>query len=416
MKPDKALVYEKQAAGVAPNKPVLAVLVIIATVVGLGPYALYVGRYQVAILAVTFVVATIASVWQLRGFSTRATEAPSLGELVLAGWSALFGPATLSLFGLLALELARGVKWLVLLIAGWLGADWRPDAGFDPLWASLAAVSFLGVGFVSVVIEELPRKLYPDSAGARSPFFSLLVEKRRLTVMVVGALLVLAVIVWAFPPPGKMFAFAMTLFLMYTGASLDNLGSRSARTADKQRVIEALRKLLEATGYEAVASPRTGKSEIDPLISTVDLLAHSPEQALVIEIKCAKKGDLPAVEWHEASRLRNAAQVLREELWEPQATGDAAGPDESGQLEWPVEVCPLLILVDGRPRSESLDRYLRDEPMDVAEITELSLIDEIEGLDPESGGDRLRAIAEEHLGIDRVTGYPPAEPPAEETA
>ena len=60
----------------------------------------------------------------------------------------------------------------------------------------------------------------------------------------------------------------------------------------------------------------------------------------------------------------------------------------------------------GRPRSESLVRYLEDEPMDILEPEDSSWIDR--ALEAEEDPEALRALAEE-LELEPVEAYPPAE-------
>lgn len=371
----------------------LAVTLGVATAIGIFPYGLFIGTGStarvlgggwLAVPALAALAAAVLALIELRGFTTLATERPRLLELVLGGWTAVAAGAAISLFGMAVFGLGRLLLWLLR----WPGQRWFGEA-FDPpawaLWASLAVVALAMLGGVPSATEELAGKLYPNTAGARSAFYPLLVERRLLERAVLAVLVAIAVgvVVFAiaaqFRPPWRALAAWLAVFFLYTAVALDGLHRPSGDSARRQRTVRALAKLLGAAGYEAHTAPRTGRTEVDPLIANVDLLALSPRRALVIEVKDGDGGGQP-VEWHEASRVRTAAWALEEVLREEQGS---------------IEVVPVLVLF-GRKRHPSLDQYLRDEPLTVAEIDDPALIGEaLRENDPA----RLRSLAIERLGI-----------------
>lgn len=382
------------APPVAVDRVSLAAVFAGATAVGVFPYALFVGsgstaailgRGWIAVPALAALTAGAIALVRLRGFTSLATERPRFLEQLLGGWTSVAAGAAISLIGMTLYGAARVLLRLVRPIAEGLGAGFDSAAAARwALWTSLAAVALMVVAAARGGAEELAGKLYPNTAGARSPFHTLLVERRLLERALLALLVTIAVgIVVAavasyWRPPWRALAVWLAIVFVYTAVSLDGLHRPQGESARRQRTVRALAKLLSAAGYEAHTAPRTGRSDVDPLIANVDLLALSPRRALVIEIKDGGGGE--PVEWHEASRVRTAAWALEEVLREEQRS---------------IEVIPVLVLF-GRPRHASLDQYLKDEPLAVAEIDDPELIGEALREDDPA---RLRALAIDRLGI-----------------
>jgi hypothetical protein len=381
-----------------PNRILLVFLIAGATLVGLLPFALYLGRYEIAIVAIGTAIVAVAAALRLRGIATFATEAPTVGEVLLAAWNAVAFGALLSLMGMTVHwgigALLRLVRWLVGLFGGALSLAIETWS----FWGSLAfaAMMALGVGFAAA--DEQSKKLYPDTAGVRSPFFSLLAEPKRLLVAGLVSAAALAAILIFFDPRSTGFTIALALYLFYTGIALESLQKSGGGKPGRSRAVQAVGKLLAAAGYQWISSPRTGRSQVDPLISTVDLLAISPRQALVIEIKGGEDEKQP-VEWHEASRVSTAAWALQDVLREEQPS---------------LHAQPMLVLIGRRP-AESLHRYLRDEHVALAQFPDAKALDRVLS---EEDSDRLRSLAVEHLGLKTVASsrtIPAPGPPVSRT-
>lgn len=381
------------APPVAVDRVSLAAVLAGATAVGVFPYALFVGsgttgeilgRGWIAMPALAALTAGAIALVRLRGFTSLATERPCFLEQLLGGWTSVAAGAAISLIGMVLYGLLRAVLWLARLTVELLGGGFALAAAHWALWTSLAAVALMVVASARGGAEELAGKLYPNTAGARSPFYPLLVERRlleravfALLVTIAVGVLVAAVMAALSRPLWRALAGLLAIVFVYTAVWLDGLHRPQGESARRQRTVRALAKLLTAAGYEAHTAPRTGRSDVDPLIANVDLLALSPRRALVIEIKDA--GGAP-VEWHEASRVRTAAWALEEVLREEQRS---------------IEVIPVLVLF-GRPRHASLEQYLKDEAVAVAEIDDPELIGEALREDDPA---RLRSLAIDRLGI-----------------
>jgi len=379
----EAEIFEQRAMVVPLRRTALVAVTAGSAAVGLLPYAIFLGELRIPIVFGALIVALPVAAWRLRTSSSLATEQPTSGEMVLAGWSSVPYTAAVSLWGVFAYCLARGVFWLVALL--W-GVELHLAAQRWAVWTSLGAVALVLVPVLGVATQDLVRLLYPRTAGARSPFFALLAEKRRLGFVLLWTLvaaLALGAALWNFP---TLLAFATAICLLYSGASLETLGRAGTETAGRHRGLTFLDRLLRAAGYETVLSPRTGRASIDPLITTVDLLARAAGRAWVIELKAERPGKGP-VEWNEASRLRNAALVMREVL-------SADQPE--------IEVEPLLVLM-GRPRGASLDPFLAREAMRVVDLDAAQLMGL--GTEPEEG--QVRSLVE-RLGLEYLAAGQPA--------
>jgi hypothetical protein len=349
-------VFEERPTVVPLRRTALVAMTALAAGVGLLPYAIFLGKMRPLIMFGALIVALPVAAWQLRGWSSQATEQPSTGEMILGAWSSVPYAAAVSLWGIFFYGLARGVLWLVGKVALLWGVELHLATERWAVWTSLGAAALVLVPVLGVATNDLVRLLYPTTAGARSPFFALLAERRRLRFMLLWSLVAVVALgtaLWNLP---SLLAVAAGICLLYSGASLETLGRAGTENGGRHPTLACLDRLLQAAGYETVLSPRSGHASLDPLLTTVDLLVRAPGQVWVMEIKARKPGK-GAVEWYEASRLRNAALAMREVL-------------TTNQPE--VDVEPLLVLV-GRPRGDSLGPFLQREPMRVVDLDEAEL-------------------------------------------
>lgn len=373
------MIFE-QVQTVPVRRAALAGVVALGAVVGVLPYAVFLGRYRAQVVVGAAVLAAAVAAWRLRHARSLATEQPHPGEMLTGAWSIALYSAIVSLWGIAiyiaTYYAARTTIWLGGVV---FGSD-EPTARWTELWAirtSLSLTALIAIAAFGLAARKLVGMLYPPTAGARSPFYALIVEKRRLVGLILATLALAALAAVLLRDHPRWLASALLVVLVYTSAMLEGMGGGGGETRIKHRGLRGLERAFEAAGYETIRSPRTGRSGIDPLITTVDLLASAPGSAWVVEIKAVGKD---AVEWHEASRLRNAAYVMQETL---------AEEDPSIRVE------PLLVLA-GRPRGESLDRYLEREAMRVVVVDGADL--EAAGGEPDEA--RLRELAE-RLGVER---------------
>jgi hypothetical protein len=376
----------ERSATVTPNRARVAACIAVGCSIGLLPYVLFLERPTslVLYLPVAFVVGMLA----LRGFQSLATEEPEAGEYLLATWNAAMYGAGASLTALLFYAL---VYWPSRLLQWALASrtpGWSASAAAE--WASLGVAAFVALGSSLAASEEIARKLYPDTAGTRSPYFDLILERRRLARMLALSLLATFVLVVLIDRVSVWFVPALLALIAVSAVSLDNLGKRPPDTG-KQDVIEAIRKLLDAAGYDTDLGPRTGLADVDPLLVNIDLVARSSRGAIVIEVKSPAEGQGP-VEWQEASRLRTACWALSDVL---SGEGDA-------------RMDPVMVLVQ-RTATESLERFARDAGVRLARFESAEPLTRARG---EHDPQRLRQMARDLLGVEasgpRVGLNPPA--------
>lgn len=369
---------------VEPRRFAISIAAVMGLTIGLVPYLLFVGRpgwsaaYAVIALGIAF--------FSVRSFDPPATEHPVFSEIVLGGWDALVSGATMSLialfFFLLGWLVWQAASGIVSVLGGTMIG--RPQSwGF---WFSLTLAGLMSVAIVQPTVREIAGKLYPSVAGTRSPYLSLILERRTLALLAAIAVVAPVVPFFLFEIGRWPLSVTLALALFYPGLAVSKRGKDAARPR-KARVLQAVAKLLEHSGYRTTVSPRTGRPDVDPFFKTVDLLARSASGTLILEVKSRHRTEEP-VTWTSASLLRAAASAMEEAL---------AGDESSATVQ------PLLIVV-AREIDPSLEEFARNEGFRYRRIADEAVIDRILN---EQDSDVLRALAVEHLGVQPVG--PPVE-------
>jgi len=323
-----------------PNRVAVIGIIAVASAIALLPYFLFVDRLAWW-LAIAPVAAGVAS-FALRKETAEAATQPSLGEWLLAAWSAVAKPAIGSLIGLMSYGILYYlVKLLIAPILLVFGAALNPSTwGF---WGSIWLAFAGGLVGATEGAQVLFRQLYPREAGARSAFFPLLARWKLLLIGAMAGVVAVAVMFWLLDPHGVALPVLLSAVLFYTGFPLAEAGEEAADKA-QVKIIDALAPLLQEGGYRIVRAPRTGKAEIDPLLTSVDVLAQGDDRAFAVQVKSV--ASRAPVEWNEASAVRTAATLLSEEV---RSDGGA-----------PVPVEPLLMLVGGTV-AQSLQAFSQRE-------------------------------------------------------
>lgn len=270
---------------VRPNWVALSIVLAAGLVAGLLPFLLYIQFPYLA--GPYFVYAAIVVPWRGRGFISHATERPSLLEWILAGWNAVGVSAIVSWIGFLWYGLSYFVVWAIGEGAHALGWALEMNPSSIATYVSAAFIVIFALAVPFQLSKELPLKLYPEIAGTRSAFFPVAGKPWRLaflallgvTVSVAGvALLDLEL-------QGLGFTFFLTCLLYLTGAPLLQLGKRKLPSAGTNEALTALRKLFSAAGYKLIERPKTDSPELDPLITSVDLLALARDRGYAVNAK-----------------------------------------------------------------------------------------------------------------------------------
>lgn len=139
------------------------------------------------------------------------------------------------------------------------------------------------------------------------------------------------------------------------GEKLDKASKVSAESINKAinrfDTVEAVSKLFEANGYDVARFPRD--RELNPFQLNLDLFASKGDHKLLADIKSGTD----AVDWRDASGLKMAASLLRNQ-------------DKLASQQKPIDA--MLILIDVKP-DESLRQFSETEGVKVVQMDSDSL-------------------------------------------
>lgn len=334
-----------------PNRLAMAVTTAAATVIGLLPFALFLGK--VPWLGWIALLAAALALVETRRLETEAIDPPSLGEWLLAGYGLVGQSASISIVGFLFYGIGWQVAaWLEQL--GWIAAGYPGAAGF---WTAVALLGPMTLVFGSVLTESLGAWLYDRPAGVRTPFFALVSKPRKVLMVALGGVAAFALLWVVSSPTGTWFQVGLNVILIYTALPLNQSAVSSSKP--QQRAAGAVQDLLAGYGYRTQIRPRTGNPDIDPLISRVDLVAWDGQRIFAVEVKQAPAA-APALEWSAANSVRTAAAILRDEL--------------SARTAETAEVSPLLVVVGGRI-TDSLHQFAREQDVLLAHFPDAAVLE-----------------------------------------
>jgi hypothetical protein len=274
-----------EQARVRPKWAALSIILAAGLVAGLLPFLLYIQFPYLA--SFYFVYAAIVVPWRGRGFISHATERPGLLEWLLAGWNAVGVSATASMIGFFWYGLSYVVVWTVGYGAQALGWALEINPTSIATYVSAAFIAIFALAIPFQLANELPLKLYPEIAGTRSAFFPVAGKPWRLAMLALFGVAggVASVTLLDLDVHGLGFTLSLTWFLLLTGAPLLHLGKRKRPSASTVEVLTALRKIFSAAGYKLIERPRTDSPELDPLITSVDLLALARDRGYAVNAK-----------------------------------------------------------------------------------------------------------------------------------
>lgn len=381
-------------APVSVNRAAVVLTIALATAVGMLPWVLVIGRPT--LVALFALLAAILGALPLRNYQTFAHRRPTFMEYALGGGGVLLQPAVASLLGILTFLFVRWSSGMSNRLFGRMGWDLHLSPRTVAYGVSLVVVLIMLLGIVSWA-KNLIRQLYPQTAGVPSAFYELVHGRQRRTLLwALAGLLVLLLVEWgaAFLLPNAVrstgWNLGLAFLLVLISSPLAELGEGTV-SEERGRTVDALAKLLEHAGYQVTPSPRTGRAELDPLLTNVELFAESPTARYAIEIRRPDRD--PADLLRAADDLATAAWALDQTLGTPPG-GEDRGPTE-----------PLLVLV-GADESGSLDLVRRRTATPTVHLADDSVFRTIRNSSDE---DELRQLAVSRFGI-RVEGRPVAEP------
>ncbi len=340
------------------NKPVLMLLTWLGSIIGLAPVAFFLGRpcLLLYVAGASLLSAVLVGFSELKATETSATNSPSFLEFLLGGLSVVYLPAAGGAGLLIVYGLVYGGALLLGALLGWLGLHARIVPEAVAYYPTAVFAVLMAVGTVEGV-KELQSKLYPDVAGIESAFYDLISRRRGILVACSApAVLVLGAVLAAFLAnrlTASWFCVFLQVYLCIVTMPLGLAGELPKRSTS---AIDAVRKLLEASGYQTTMSPRTEDRDeaIDPLLMNVDLFAYNEERALALQVKTRGQAQ-GLVDWNAASALQDAAWAL-DEL-----------SDKLGLPSQQVE--PLMVLIGAEP-DDSLRAFSQAESVQIVEIPE----------------------------------------------
>lgn len=361
---------------VTPHRAIVSIAVVIGLTIGVIPYLVF--ARHIGWAGFYSAVALVIAIFNLRSFKTIATKHPGTLEIVLGGWNAIYTGSIISLaslfFHMIGYWAWRGVRGLTTVFEVAMVSS-AQKWGF---WCAIVMGGFLAFSAVMGNSRDIAAKLYPPTAGTQSPYLSLVMEVRTLSLLALAGVAAVAVPFFLFEPGRWPFSTVLSLALFYPSLAIENQGRKTAKP-QKAKGVEAIAKLLKHAGFQITASPRTGRADVDPFMKSVDLLAQSPERNLVIEVKTRHQTEAP-VEWESAALLRTAASAMQDAL-----SGDDA--------KKPVQ--PLLVVV-ARKIAASCIEFSKIENFPLRQIEDEAVIDQVI---KENDSEALRTMAERYLGV-----------------
>jgi hypothetical protein len=363
----------------------LGLLYVVTFAVGLTPYILIVGSWLVGLAALVLLEVIFGyAAWQ--SSDEYAGETPSSTEIAFTALGRCSAGAVVGLLGI-------GAYYGGSAILPHLGvADVTANAiGF---YTSTAIVAFFTLALASGDVPDVLHALYPARPGQRSPYFPLSTKAsgRRILASSVLVLTVLAGAVAAttyIEPLGRYFVWAVVALdfaLVALGADYLEAKSLDATYMTPDTAIVAIKTLLEAAGYLVIARPRTGKSEVDSVISILDFLALRSDDAIAGRVR-ARATDQDASDiLREAASLEPAVWVLEDELQEQQhdkirvkpvllvlgdapgvPKGDTAGdPKQATEAAWSAGKAVRIVRVPSEDELTAMNRADDKGPLNSA--------------------------------------------------
>lgn len=378
------------------NRAAIVLTVALATAVGMLPWVLVIGRPLFVVLFA--LLAAILGALPLRAYQTYAHRRPTFMEYALGGGGVLLQPAVASLLGIFAFVFVRWASGLSNRLFDRLGWELSVPPRTAALNVSLVIVLIMLLGLVSWA-KNLTRQLYPQTAGVPSAFYELVHgrQRRRLLWILAGLLVLLLVegaAAFLLPDAVRSFGWnlALAILLVFIASPLAELGEGTV-SEERGRALDALAKLFEHVGYEVTLSPRTGRAELDPLLTNCELYAESPLARYAVEVR--HLGRDPAAILRAADDLATAAWAL-DQSFLTSSPSEGPGPTE-----------PLLVLV-GADDAKILDGVSRRTATPTAHLSDSSVFRTIRRSRDEQ---ELRQLAVSRLGI-RIEGLSAAPPEA----
>ena len=388
------------------NKIAIILLITIAMVLGLLPYAYLVERP--VLLAYGSIASFIVSLLSLIPFKTRTIESPRLLEFLLGGYSTVFFSLVATVSGSIFYWLVLGIGNFVKYLSGFFTnvIQFNPEAVAFYISLFIAGLFFLVYAYTASM--ELATQLYPLNPNTHSRFYSLITQEKERRHLLNGIcialpLLCVGIILAALTHVTLdtwWFNFCFFLYLIYTSLPLNNLLSKpltSTAAITKVETQKAVQKLFRVCGYEVTSPVKTGKEEIDSLLGNIDFLAEGKEYIFAVEI----------ITFFLESNIRKPRRSIFETVSDLLTSIWALTEDFGEKREdFNLSVKPLLVIVGREPTlknelKEISNTFIKQIDLQVVLLSSLNLLKRIYELEDK---DKLQRIASKHLSISEIHG------------
>ncbi len=282
---------------------IIVLLTLAATVAGIAPALLFLDHPEwLWLFAGEAVVLAFVCVFFM--WTSYATNAPRPWEFLLGWLGAVCPPALL------------GLLWLVvyaILFVVWGGIQPPPAA----LVVTLALAMFFGLFVILLSFVNLADQLYPNSAGIQSAFYGLLRQKGWQRVWGIAGVAMVGAVAATSMLPDVLFHRALVLLLIaialfFVSAPWWLMSAQVSRIGRDDNAVQTVEKLFQKAGYEFERDPRTGKADVDPLLTDLDMLARKGIENHLVRVESEHStGQL--VNWTAAAKLNMAATLLMQE-------------------------------------------------------------------------------------------------------
>ena len=242
-------------------------------------------------------------------------EEPSARELTLAMLGRCSFGAIMAGLGISNFYLLSVIHWLLSTIP-WLSDSWS-SASHSPwvVYGSAASTALLAGVVAMVDVGDTLNALYPSRPGQRSPFFAPSLKAtagrelaiRMLVTVSVVVLLAIDLATDMARPGSDVLVIVCDLALIGTGADYLNTKTLDSEQRAPELAVNAVRRLLEAAGYQVIPRPLTGNEEADTVISILDFLAIRPDGGLA--------GRVRTIAMNKASDARSEVSSLEPAVW-----------------------------------------------------------------------------------------------------
>lgn len=369
------MVVDERAGSIRVNRIAIVLLIMSSTTLGIAPVILFIGRPQLLIYVA--ICALIVAVFKIRLFETSATEVPGLLEFIFGGLGAIFPAALTGIIWLITYGLILGGVTLFVFIATLLSYEMHLNAELIAYYLSLLSAIVGGYVYVSEGVDTLARQLYPQTAGVKSAFYDARARTVYTLLVFSGSVLAVALVTGIFTT--WWFNVGLLIILVFVSVGFSQKGETIYATKS-ENAIKAVSKLFSACGYQVFSSPRTGKSEIDPLLVGLDLFAQRKERAFAIEVHTPE------------SELKESVMPTDETLMAALALGSFFQETPNGVLD---RVAPMIVFI-GKEANDKIKAFSKKEAVQIIEISDLEVVNQI--LETESQ-EELRKMASRYLGI-----------------